>query len=184
MLGFLMSFALLAGALVLYTSFIRPAYRSVNELRGELFSKEDFYDQQQKIIGEIEDILVQYANVKDFQANVSLALPNREDVPSLFNQVYTMANISQLALRSMNLSVQLPKGRAAQKGKATPVVRVGTVELTLQLQGTYESFKRFLRMAETNIRLMDIKRVNFAGSGKESSFSYNVVIDTYYQTEQ
>jgi hypothetical protein len=56
----------------------------------------------------------------------------------------------------------------------------GAVSLNIKLTGPYKSFVSFVKVLEKNLRLMEIKEVNFISSAI-NSYEYNMKITTFYK---
>ena len=159
------SLGLLVAAMVIYSSLIRPEYIQVNELRGILSAKTDLLFKQQSIIFQVEELLSQYQNSARIQETVSLSLPLKEETSSIFGQLQALAQANSLSIEVFGV-------------QNLPVTKnnLGALSVSLKVVGSYENFKNFLRGVETNIRVMDLSSL------KIERASYNVVLNTYYQT--
>ena len=59
---------------------------------------------------------------------------------------------------------------------------VGTVRITIDLEGAYESIKLYLDSIETNVRIMDVQMFEVEGDTESEVLKYTIEIDAYYQT--
>jgi len=180
MLGFLGVLVLLVAAIIVYVSFIRPEYERINELRGEFATKTRFFEEQSKIIQNIQDYLTaKEVDIQKAQEPVSLALPTEIAASSLFYQLSELSRVNSLLLQSFGLNVlaikPVPAG-ALIKG-------VGTAQIDLQLSGGYSSFKDFIAQLETNIRLTDLKNLTIKETAAKNVYDFILKVNTYYQTE-
>lgn len=173
------SLALLVATIVVYASLLSPSYASVNELRGDLASKQDAVEQQTQIVAQVKDLLAKYQSVAGFQKSIDPALPGEVGYAALVKQLGNLASFSKVSLDGATVSL-LPLKQAAGGAAAKSVPVVGTVELTLAVSGSYENLKGFLATLETNIRIMDVTRVSVSTAGAKGT-SYTVVLNTYYQ---
>ncbi len=171
------SLALLVGTIIVYAALLAPAYARINELRGDLASKEEAITQQTEIVAQVQNLLDKYQSVAGFQKSIDPALPGDVAYATLVKQLGSLASFSKVSLDGATVSL-LPLKQSAGALKGVPVV--GTVELTLSISGSYENLKGFLSTLETNIRVMDIMRVGVSTGGAKGT-SYTVVVNTYYQ---
>lgn len=160
------SLGLLIGAMVIYSSLIRPEYQQVNELRGILTAKTDLLSEQQSIISQVESLLSQYQSSARIQETVSLSLPIKEDSSSIFGQLQALAQANGISIEVFGVQ-NLPITKS----------NLGVLQVSLKMTGPYENFKNFLQGVETNIRVMDLSSLKIDKS------NYNIVLNTYYQTQ-
>jgi Tfp pilus assembly protein PilO len=182
-LSLLVSFLMLVGAFYVYGSLLKPEYESINQLRGQLVAKQDFFNQQKQILDNIRDVLTKYQGVAALQDTVSLALPNEQQIPALFAQTSAIARATGITLNSMSLTARPPRDNQPTLGSAQefPVIRIGTIKVDLNLSGSYEAFKNFMRTIETNIRIMDVEQFDIAPSKTREADQFSVTLNTYYQ---
>lgn len=155
---------MLIGAIVLYSSFIKTEYQHVQQLRAMLIAKTNLFDEQKSIIERVKALLAEYKGTAQLQDTISLALPADESVAALFQQLFAISQSSGVQMNSLGLSQDTirPNG-------------LGAIKLNLLAKGSYESFKAFLRLIETNIRVMDLSKLTIQKD------TYNFDITTYYQ---
>lgn len=180
MLGFLGIIALLVASLIIYASFIRPEYEKINQSRGSLATKSRFFEEQSEIIKNIGDYLsTAEVNIKKSQELINSALPTDIETSSLFYQASTLARVNNLSMDEFGLEIlpikPTPAG-ALLKGR-------GIVQIELKLSGTYQSLKGFLTQLEKNIRLMDSVKLTIKTTAAKDIHDYELVINSYYQTE-
>ena len=180
MSGFLGVILFLVAALITYSSFLRPEYEKVNKLRGSLATQSRFFDEQSKIIENIESYLsAAETNVKQAQEPVSLALPTDVAASTLFQQFSFLTRINNLSMQSFGLnllSIQPVSPGALLKG-------IGTVQANIKFIGGYQSFKDFLAQLETNDRLMDLMKLTIKTTANKNLYDYDITVDTYYQPD-
>ena len=176
------SLAFLMGSFFIFVSFLRPEYAGINQLRGNLASKEEAYENQQKIIVEVNDLLNRYQSVSGLRDAVSRAIPNEEDYATLINQLGSLARISGLVLESVQLHTVPVKntGFSSAGGAALPALK--SLQANLRLQGSYEGLKLFLGRIETNIRVMDPTNIVITPNPAGTIYTYEVAVNTYYQS--
>jgi len=179
LISLLVSLVFLMATFFVYISFLKPAYRDVNTLRGDLQSKTTFYNEQKDLLLGVQDLLTQYTTLSAPQQTVSRALPTKEDYPTLLNQINALANISELLLDSVTIDPVSFQGKKSFIG--TDVPHVQTLQLSLRLVGPYESVKRFIEVVERNFRIMDIVHIT-VNPGSGNNYAYDFIINTYYQS--
>lgn len=177
----LSSLAFLLAAIIVYAFLVRPAYDNILVLRSELEAKNNFFQEQSRALGKVNDLILEYRELDKLQDTISLTLPLKEDLSSIFNQLRALASANGLSIQIFSV-----KPLAFKPLISAPLIKnVGTLQLSLRLSGSYESFRNFLRGVETNIRLMDIQQIKTerVANLDTNFFDYNVVINAYYQAE-
>lgn len=178
LLSILGSVFLLIGAVVIYSNFIRPAYDEIQNLRDKKKTSINFLQEQKEAIDAVNRLLNEYQSLAQIQENISMVLPNEENIPSIINQFQGLAKINNIDIES--LSLQYPPLKSSTDLLIKPL---GTVRATMRLNGDYRSLRPFLENLETNIRLTDVYSLNIEGGGipGKNKLIYNLVLDTYYQ---
>lgn len=179
------SVAFLVAAMMIYSLFIRPEYKLINELRGMFIAKSNLLAEQQSIISQVQNLLAQYQGSASIQQAVSLALPTKEEAAGIFSQLQALAQANDLTIEVFGVQNQPTKSVNNSRGVTNVVKDLGVVQTLLKISGSYNDFKNFLQGVETNIRVMDLvslkmDKVNHANA---SFFIYNLVLNTYYQTD-
>ena len=180
-INLLVSLGFLIATLVVYAWLLRPAYREVNTLRGDLAAKTELVETERRVVDEVSSLLAQYQTLTGPQQTISLALPNRENYAALVNQIGSLSRASGLFLESASVNILPFQDSKGSRGKNVPTV--GVIQLSLTLNGPYASFKSLLTVLATNIRLMDI--VSFtvnAANRPADNYAYNLVVNAYYQS--
>lgn len=181
--SFLASIALFVGSFAVYASLIKPEYAAVNRLRGELGAKDEFLETQQQIVSKVEELLTQYRGAVNLQDKISFALPREEAIAPLLNQFFAIVADAGFVLETFSVGGLPARVGAASPGRAS---KIGSVQITARMSGTYAAFKVFLDLLERNVRIMDLVNAGIstpqigAGSG---SLAYTIAVAAYYQTE-
>ena len=179
----ILAMLLLVAAVAIYAALIRPAYSSIQELRSILYSKSNLYEQEQKAIVKVQDLMVEYRGSAKLDEQLSLALPNQESVSSVMSQLNAITQLNGIVIQSVGISYLpiKPSTAALSSAKGT-----GTLRLNLKLFGSYPAFKSFLGDMEKNVRVMDVKtlKIEQAGKSNQDIFVYTIDVDTYYQVSK
>jgi Tfp pilus assembly protein PilO len=181
-LSLMASAGLIIVALAVYAMLIRPEYRIVQDLRGELASKSELLAHQQSAVTQVQNLIAQYQSVAKLGDTLSLALPEKESVSLIMAQLNTISQSSGLSIQSVELNY-LPISPSASK--LSFVRNIGALRLDLKLFGSYAALKQFLQIMETNIRIMDTKtlKIETAAKAGQDYFTYHLTVDTYYQSK-
>ena len=174
----ILSLLVLAAAIFVYTLLVQPAYQEVNQLRGDLATKASLVEEQKIIVDKVKALLDQYQTLSRPKETIALALPTREEYPTLINQLSGLIRVQGLILESVSLNLLPAQGIPAPGGKV-PVL--STVQLNLAVKGSYQAFKNFLQTLENNIRIMDLVSMSITPAPADN-YSYNLVVNAYYQS--
>jgi Tfp pilus assembly protein PilO len=174
---------LLLASLVIYFDFIQGTYGDVQNIRGEIASKQSFLDSQKQTIGQIQSLLSDYKNEADFQTNLSTALPLDPESASALGQLNGLAQANNLNLASVN-STNKSNLNLASKSEASLINPVGVSEFKLRLIGKYEDIRSLIINLESNYRIFDVQQINISpvADPKQDSYNLDLTVDTYYQT--
>jgi Tfp pilus assembly protein PilO len=164
------------------TIFIRPAYGEINALRGDLSSKQETYENQQKIIDEVTVLLQKYESVSNLKDKISLVVPSSEDYATLVNQLGSLARLSNLFLESIQMNPVPQKTSTVSGAGALSLPTLRTLQVNMRLIGSYESLKDFLDKVETNIRIMDPAKISITPGVSTGIMTYELIVNTYYQS--
>ena len=171
--------ALVVGGFLIFAVLVNPAYQDIQQLRGELAAKSQLFQTQSEQFTQVQNLIAQFQGVTRLQESLSLALPQKEEVAEVVNQINFLAQASGVFINSAGLNIQPLK----KEIRPVLVKGLGTARLSLKLVGSYAAFKSFLQNLETNIRLMDLAdlKITLAGKPNEDSHFYALTVDTYYQ---
>lgn len=179
-LSLLTAIGLLAGSLIVYSNFLKQEYAEIQKLRGELTAQSQLYEAEASSVSQIQQLLSKSQSSMSIKEALSLALPEtREQIADIINQLSVISSNEEMKIRSVSLGY-LP----IEPSQSSSLVKgAGVLKITLELQGSYNQFKKWLKDIETNIRLMDVKILKIESAEKTTDlFRYNLIINAYYQT--
>ncbi len=183
---FLLSLFCFVASFVVYALLLKPAYADLNMLRGILSSKTEALDVHGQIALKVKDLIANYKGVQNLQENISLALPKEQSLATLYNQFYALASDTNLNLKSLSAGAGTLRATSEDRSTSQTPAKVGTVQVTLTLAGTYEAFRNFLEKLETNIRILDVASFTVAApqgqSRSANSFDFTAIVVAYYQS--
>ncbi len=176
-LSLLVAGGLVIAAFVVYASFIRPEYDAIQQLRAQRVSLIESYNRQAEATTKVQQLTITQQDKKQQQQRIDWALPPREGVADVVEQLQAIAQASSVSIQSVGLEY-LPV-----KQNINLIKGIGTLRLNLKLFSSYEAFKTFIAALETNIRIMDVAtlRTEHAGRPEQNLFIHTLTVDTYYQ---
>jgi Tfp pilus assembly protein PilO len=167
------------GIIVVYSGLIRPELAKINEKRALLISKETLFNNEQSAVNQVEKLLGEFQNLTDLQSAVSLALPLGANVTDALSQIQSIARLSSVTVSSFSI-----KPLALTASKQPLVKRLGSLEVSLAVAGSYDNLKNFVRSLETNVRVSNAINWRLAPSaGAGDNMNLDLTVDIYYQEQ-
>lgn len=162
--------------------FLQPLYASVDIMRGELVAKTQLYEDQQRIIAKVNDLLAQYQGTARIQDAIATTLPFEPNASFVVAQLSAIASGNGVTVQELNAQLlPIDKPLAHMDG----LKGVGRMRIATKLLGSYAGLKGFLQGVETNLRLMDVIEAKVEAVPKTTDvLSFALVIDAYYQSPQ
>lgn len=182
-------FFLLIGVFA-FVVFISPQF---SKSRGSRIKLADLAN----IASELEDIAVDRDKLIDIYNSITQADIDRlgKMLPSGPNASSFLTNLEFLALKN-NLQLKRLEfvgdtSATASRAQSIPVpssvvsaVRPGEnfaeLPLSISIEGSYESFRNYLKDLEKSVRLLDINEINF-GLIRPNTYEFTVKAKAYYQ---
>ncbi|MEK7554679.1 MAG: type 4a pilus biogenesis protein PilO [Patescibacteria group bacterium] len=180
LISLLASLGILAASIFVYTLLLQPAYRHVNELRGDLASYRSALEDQKKITEQVKNLLAEYQSLSSLRDTIARAVPGKEDYPGFVSQISGLANAAQIRLESV---VMNPLSQNASGGTvASDFPPPGVLQVTVSATGPYQGMKDFLASIERNIRMMDLVSLGISPpAGANQNLSFIIILNAYYQ---
>ncbi|MFA5386347.1 MAG: type 4a pilus biogenesis protein PilO [Candidatus Paceibacterota bacterium] len=174
-----MSAVFIIGALVVFTSFIRPAYKTIAEKRAEVSSREKTIKEAQITFDQVQEMLSSYKNLGELQNKISLTLPQDQALASALYQLTNLASNNGVNIETVTVS-EPPVVPAGEEN--TLMKGIGTVRFTLKAVGSYGALNDLLSKIETNVRIFDLSalKVERVNEKTSNSFNFDIGVDTYY----
>ncbi len=182
----------LGGTFLVFFNLVQPAYAELQHLRGEIKSRNDFIDQQQKVINQVKDLVAAYEGGAEVHEAVSLALPLEADIATAIGQLNGLLTVSNLSPRGFTASFSDASPASAladplkELNSGVPVEKMGLITFKLRFSGQYADFKKFIGNLETNIRIMDVTEIALQPFEKpnKDAYAYDLTVVTYYQKKK
>jgi len=175
-------------ALIVFFVWDWPSFKAVGELNKKINQEQTQYNNQYQAVQIAKSIIDQYKSLINVSQTVSLSIPRDPEIQNLLAQVDNITTQSGLTLDNINFETAATVVLSAKQAKqSTSIVQsYRTMTLTLGLSGNYDSLKTWLNAIETNIRVMDVVKISFAGLSTEASknigiFNFKVTLNVYYQ---
>lgn len=170
--------------LIVYGNFIRPQMTEIDAARTELASKQNLFENQTTVVTQVQNVIAQFQNAARVRETVSMAVPQYPNTTGLLNQMYSIALNNQVQFRKFEVSVD-----SFRPNDVFFVKRLGVLKIKTTLAGNYEGLKNFLKSLERNVRVMNVKSVEFGlfkqsgGAQLAGIYEMNLEVETYYQEQ-
>jgi len=174
------SLIFITGSIYVFAALINPAFGEIQELRGEKQAIMTLLTDYEEAIEAANSVLLRHKGLANLQNTFSAVIPLEANIPSLLNQLYGLASLSEVTVNVITFQ-ELPIQIARENSLVRPY---GTIQATIKCVSSYENMKKYLEALETNARLMNITSVNITGGFEANPvLSYTITIEAYYQTQ-
>lgn len=163
-----------------------PEIRKVLDLRQDSRSQRQILQEKQELINKVERLSEDYRKNEENLEKANYILPFGTDEPNLIVQLEALALAGGLALDHIELipaqEQTISKAKAVRAGAEKESKDYKVLTISLKLIGDYTGLKSFLKVAEENIRLLDVQSINFSSQTQDSQFFiFDISLKTYYQ---
>lgn len=167
--------AALAGVLLLflllsYLLFLGPKFQATRDaIQTNIAEQENLYVLSQRKLANLKAVgdiykTISPGNLQKFNG----VLPDKYMPEKLFGELEEIAASGGWLLQEVNIS---------QTGAHVADPKLGQINVELTMSGLdYAGFKKFLRLLENNLRLMDITSIDFSPGGNSAT----IMFTTYY----
>ncbi len=150
-------------ALIIGMFWSLPSYRAFLALREQQNQKTE---EVQTRTNYFKELGVLEGKLQKFQtqlASIDWALPNDSSLPSLYGEIQSMAAHSGLILKSISSSVP-----------ASSQDQLKTIEVNLDMSGSYIGLKEFLLRSQNAPRVLKIQSVAFSSPKAADKFNFQL----------
>ncbi|MDO8655203.1 MAG: type 4a pilus biogenesis protein PilO [bacterium] len=164
--------ALLAISVLVCVFLLWPNFQIFSALTNQLKERELELKNLEAYFGQLEKLRADIASQPPERVTIiEQSLPDDPSLPSLYEALSQGANHSGLALRSINSFVG---GVSSEQA-----LQFRTIDVIMEMEGTYEALKAFLAATRTLPRLINIKSLDFESPDKGNIFKFTVTLQAY-----
>ena len=164
-------------AMIVFFTLSWPNLTKVFDLNSVLNESKKEYEKQNQSLQLAKSIIEQYKNLNDVNQAVSLTMPKTDEIYNIIVQLNKIAESSGMSIEGLSLKEVINNNELDDSNNRQNLVKpYRTISINTSLNGSYESFKTWLELVETNIRLMDVKSVSFEGV----NLSSNKLINNFF----
>lgn len=171
---------------------MRPSYDEISKLTKSIAAKKVEYDEKKMYVGEVEALKKSYLEIdKSDREKLGRVLPQEENITALLPELEVV--LIQNGLNIGNLGFENFSDNKSSAKKIPKFIKGDTkpVKVSIDANGSYESFRNFLTSIEWNERLMDIADIGVViqsnkggqgdlSEGEQEKFSFKVELYAYW----
>ena len=147
--------------LILIFLFVIPKYQETREMQINFEKKQIDYNNQSKYHAELLDILKNIEERKEVIEKIDIALPSNFSISSIVNFLQEKAKENQLSIKSMVFS-KISSQTDEQLLKENSLKKVKSVNITINLSGSYQGLKNLLASLDKSARLFEVDSISFS----------------------
>jgi len=176
----LISLFLIAGAALIFFTESKNYFAEVKNLRKQVSSYNETINTAKKVRSSIDKTLGEYNSI--FQENVdriNKMVPSGNESMKLIVQIDDMMRKKGLTLKAIdtkNTASQNSASDSQSKNRKT----AESVFLSIDAQGSYESFRSFIEELEKSLRLIDVISVEINPVGQDN-YSFSIEAVSYWR---
>ena len=167
-------------ALLIVVYIILPEFYNFRNLKKELEIKNQ---EIQSIENYHKKIIIAFDKLKDYEdslGKISSALPDSYFSPSLFNYIQKTSAENGMFLKGVSLAKAPVK-----KTEASPKTEISKKDIKeeyviINLIGSYDSFKTFLKSIEKSSRLIEVENILIKIDEEALNFNLLLKVSSYY----
>ncbi len=183
-------------AIGIFFTYTYPTYNDkVRVIQAELRGAENALAAADRFKQKEAELVARFEQISDTdKERLSIFLPDGVDNVQLILDINALATRTGVEIGGFE-TIEIGKEEegaptvvsssgAGTQGTLTPFEsfsseRIGTLEITLQAEGTYSSFRAFLFGLEQSLRIMDITNLSVTAT-ETGVYSYDITIHTYW----
>jgi Tfp pilus assembly protein PilO len=152
--------------------FLAVEYSSnIVEFRGLAAEKQSQLEMKNQEWEALKGIKAEYQNLAAAEKKILDVLPAEKNEAEIFVQLESLANKNNISIESVDIASNAGKEDKERLRKISVTASAAT--------GDYVALKKFLGALEKNLRLFDVKAINFEPNGK----TVNLILNAYYYVE-
>lgn len=160
----------------LLRSYVEPGLLEVADLRAEQVIVTDAISKAREVIRLRDELRSRYNSISNADIEkIRKFLPAGSAISELFIELDVIAKDARMEIGQISfVEESVPQGGTSAGMK--------TLTVTLNLNGSYDNFMKFLDLVEKNLRLVDAVQISLLGSGgADTPVGFEVTLQAYYQ---
>ena len=159
-----------AGSILIFFLLVLPAFDQTRMLRGSIKEREEILKEAEELLNQVKNLNREIEAKKSDIDKLDRLLPREKELPEFLSNIESIVSASGLILSEMNLSEVPGQGK------------IGKINGTLKLSGSYPSFVNLLDLLEKNLRLIGVSTLDAAAQITEGAktLNYNLNFEINY----
>jgi len=154
---------------------ISPKFQDFRIKKIEIETRDEEFRKKEEHFLNLENTLEQLSKYEDEISKINSALPSKPLEPDLLNYFQRLSSENGLILKDINIASLL-------SAQGVPGEKIKKLSFSVNLTGSYASFKSFILNLYRNARLIEIKSISFSGGSKEMTqdlFDIQLELETH-----
>ncbi|MEK7586007.1 MAG: hypothetical protein AAB477_02115 [Patescibacteria group bacterium] len=195
---FIFSILLLIISGILFFTIVDPLYGDVSKLRTEVATYNIALDNSTDLQKTRDQLVDNYKNInKDDKERLDHFLPNTVNNIKFILEIERIANSHSMPVKNIRFEPQKTSDvKTTANGNTTVITSsdpsaslpYGSFPIEFTTEGDYNTFVLFLKDIERNLRLVDVKSINFTVPQLDkttlgidpNNYTYNLKVETYW----
>ena len=167
-------------AVIMFLSFVDPTYKEIKVLAAENEEFDEALDRSRELQSVRDDLLSKYNTFSTENLNkIEKLLPDNVDNVRLILDLDGIASQYGIVIKGLTILGDNSSNESGDVVIAT--TNLGEIELSFNVDASYEDFKRFMKDLEQSLRIVDMKKLTITPKIQgEDLFGFGLNIKTYW----
>ena len=171
---------LIAGAVLVFFVRSESYFVEIKSLRKQVSSYNETINTAKKIRSSIDKTLLEYNGVSQENVDkIKKMVPSEDESMELVVQIDDMMRKNGLTLKAINIKDVASQNSSSDSPKNDGKI-AESVFLSMNAQGSYESFRSFIKGLEKSLRLIDVVSVSI-NPGDQNNYSFSIESVSYWR---
>ena len=167
-------------ALLVIVYIILPEFYNFDNLKRELDARNQEVESMENYYKRITATFDELKNYEDSLEKINSALPDSYFSPSLFNYLQKISAENGMFLKGVSLAMAPPKDRGVSTEEKTSKQDVIEEYVNINLIGSYDSFKAFLKSIEKSSRMIEVESILIKIDEEALNYALLLKVSSYY----
>ncbi len=150
---------------VFWLAILWPKYQDFRALDKMIGEKEEELQQEEQYFSNLNQIKTELENYEEALSKINSAFPDDPSLPALFSFLQKASSQSGLILKGISPF-------ASYISESMPNIK--ETQFSLQVSGSYSSFKEFVSILEKSARKIEVENISFFSPKEGSLFLFNL----------
>lgn len=173
---------LLVASIGIFIGVTNPQYQAVKNIQTQVASLNDALDKSVQILNKRSQLEAEYNSFSSGDLGaIDKILPDDVDNVQLALDMNGIARNHGMSIRNIKIQDQTVNNSSSGQATLGPNNSpVGSLVLSFEVTGDYQSFVAFLKDLEQSLRIVDVIGVDFQATDTGDAYDYLVSVRTYW----